>query len=201
MNKLHDGFRNPTVAEVFAAHTGRQIDKWEHYFPIYEKHFAKYVGKSPRVLELGVDHGGSLQMWKAYFGPGAVIVGVDINRLSMFEEDQIITIAADQTDKDLAQLGPFDIVIDDGSHYLAHQIESFRHLWPETTGVYLIEDCHGNYPAVAAVNSVRYEYPWVVVNERAKRIIKGTPSRPLREDEVAARGQFQADGGSPPIDL
>jgi cephalosporin hydroxylase len=190
MNKIQDGLRNPTVAEVFAAHAGRQIDKWEHYFDVYERHFAKYVGKSPRVLELGVDHGGSLQMWKAYFGPGAVIVGVDINTLSMFEEDQIVTIAADQTDKDLAQLGPFDIVIDDGSHYLAHQLESIRHLWPETTGVYLIEDCHHQIPRVAATGAIVYEYPWVIVYERAKRIIKGTPSRPLREDETAARASF-----------
>lgn len=179
--------RNRTVREVFQAHTGRQIDKWEHYFPIYEKHFAKYVGTAVRVLEIGIDHGGSLQMWKEYFGSQSRIVGVDINPDTQFEEDQIETYCYDQYDPSLADLGPFDIVIDDGSHICAHQSITFRHLWPQTKGVYLIEDCHNGYPLLEPHPPIMTRYPWVVVAEKPQRIIKGSPSRELRPDEVEAR--------------
>lgn len=189
--KVQDGFRNRTVREVFQAHTGRQIDKWQHYFDIYEKHFAKYVGKSPRVLEIGVDHGGSLQMWKEYFGPGALIVGVDINPVcKTYEEDQIHVVIADQKDPNLATFGPLDIVIDDGSHDRGDQYRSLCNLWRDTTGVYLIEDCHGDYPLIPGMchgdSAIVSRYPWVLVLERPKRIIKGEPSRRLRDDEVEA---------------
>ncbi len=176
-----------TLFDMFETHRGRQIDKWRHYFPIYEKHFARFQGKSPRVLELGVDHGGSLQLWKRYFGHGAEIIGIDINHEAMFEESQIITVCTDQTDPTIAASGPFDIVIDDGSHNPEHQVLSFEHLWPRCTGVYLIEDCHSVLPAVRNVGGLKYGYPWVVVYERPKRLIRGTPSRPLREDEAEAR--------------
>jgi hypothetical protein len=182
-----------TVWECFQAHQGRQIDKWRHYFDIYEKHFARFVGKSPRVLEIGVDHGGSLQLWKDYFGLGADIIGVDIDeRCFDYAESGITIWIGDQKDLKIASFGPFDIVIDDGSHMPRDQITSFKNLWPSCTGVYLIEDIHVNPSVIYATtseaeNSIGFYYPWVVVVERPQRIIKGTPSRPLREDEKAAR--------------
>src|SRR5208282_5528836 len=121
--------REVTLYDMFESHKGRQIDKWEHYFPIYEKHFERFRGKAPRVLELGVDHGGSLQLWKHYFGRDAEIIGIDINPLAGFQEDQIKVYLYDQTSPDIAHLGPFDIVIDDGSHQAEHQVLSFEHLW------------------------------------------------------------------------
>jgi hypothetical protein len=177
-----------SLLEMFETHGGRQIDKWRHYFPIYEKHFERFRGKSPRVLEIGIDHGGSLQLWKRYFGHGADIHGVDISLDAGFEEPQITThCGIDQKDKDLASLGPFDIVIDDGSHVREDQEVSFANLWPRCTGVYLIEDCHNGYPGLSPTPEIHYAYPWVLVCERSKRIIKGTPSRELRPDEVEAR--------------
>lgn len=178
--------------EIFKSHTGRQIDKWEHYFPIYEKHFAKYRGKRLRLLELGVDHGGSLQMWKKYFGPGADIIGIDRNPQCVgYSEEQITVYEADQCDAGIVTLGPFDIVIDDGSHDPRHQEQSFANLWHATTGVYLIEDIHGGTPTlVNTAEAICYAYPWVVVVERPKRLIVGTPSHPYREDEAEARAKF-----------
>jgi len=181
-----------TLFDMFQSHGGRQIDKWRHYFPIYEKHFERFRGKKIRVLELGVDHGGSLQLWKRYFGAQAEIIGIDTNPLSGFEEPQIKVYLYDQTNKDIALMGPFDIVIDDGSHLQEHQVLSFEHLWPRCTGVYLIEDCHSVYPAVRNVGGLKYQYPWVVVYERPHRMIRGTPSRDLREDEVEARKLYGA---------
>jgi hypothetical protein len=175
---------------MFETHAGRQIDKWSHYLDIYEKHFARFRGKSPRVLELGVDHGGSLQLWKRYFGPGAEIIGVDINPVSVFEEPGINVLVYDQCNPEFAKLGPWDIIIDDGSHNPEHQIKSFENLWPRCQGVYLIEDCHGVQPAVRCPNGLKFSYPWVYVYERPKRMIRGTPSRELREDEADARKLF-----------
>ena len=76
--------------DYFASNSGRLIFKWMHYFDIYEKHFAAFRGRDIKFLEIGVFHGGSLQMWKNYFGPRAQIIGVDINpACKAFEEDGI----------------------------------------------------------------------------------------------------------------
>ena len=173
---------------------GRQVDKWRHYMEIYERHFAKYQGEAVRLLEIGVDHGGSLQMWKEYFGKGVEITGVDINPVCKeYEEDQIKVVIADQCDPALARLGPFDIVIDDGSHLKQHQSQSFLTLWPHCTGTYLIEDCHDGFPSLSPHRDfLEYRYPWVIVLERPKRIIRGTPSRELRPDEALARANYGA---------
>jgi hypothetical protein len=175
---------------MFESHNGRQIDKWSHYLDIYEKHFARFRGKSPRVLEIGVDHGGSLQLWKRYFGHGAEIIGVDVVDYRLFKEEQINVYKYDQKDPSICSLGPFDIVIDDGSHVREDQEISFANLWPRCRGVYLIEDCHNGYPALTDNPPIHYAYPWVLVVERPKRIIRGTPSRELRPDEVEARKLF-----------
>ena len=72
----------------FKKNTGRLIYKWQHYFEIYDKHFSRFRGKEIVVLEIGVFQGGSLQMWKNYFGPGAKIYGIDIDpRCKNFEEE------------------------------------------------------------------------------------------------------------------
>ena len=181
-----------TVSDLFFAHKGKQIDKWSHYLDIYEKHFAKYCGTRVRILEIGIDHGGSLQLWKSYFGEHAEIIGVDINpACKEFEEDQIKVVIADQCDPVLSRLGPFDIVIDDGSHVRQHQAQTFLNLWPRTLGVYLIEDCHEGFPSLSPYKDfLEYRYPWVIALERPKRIIRGTPSRELRADEIEARAKY-----------
>ena len=178
-----------TIEQRIRAHDGRQIDKWAHYGRIYDRHLAHLWTRVHRVLEIGVDHGGSLQLWKSVF-PWAVIVGLDINpACKEYEEDGIQIVTGDQTDTKLLQsLGGFDIVIDDGSHDRTHQSTSFTALWPSTRMVYVIEDCHGVYPAIITQDRVlHYQYPWVLVLERPERIIRGTPSRELRPDEAAAR--------------
>jgi len=171
----------------FRHHTGRRVDKWRHYFEIYDRHFERFRGKRIRVLEIGIDHGGSLQLWKTYFGMDARIVGLDIDpRCADFAEDQIEVRIGNQSDTALLKsLGPFDIVIDDGSHRLQDQLASYEALWPVTKGVYLIEDCHYEIPDLRP-SELTYTYPWVVVAEKPQRLIRGTASRELRPDEVEA---------------
>jgi len=143
---------NPLEA-YFWHNPGRLIDKWHHYFGIYHRHFAPFRGRSPVVLEIGVYHGGSLQMWRDYFGPGARIVGIDIDpRCRQFEEAQISVLTGDQQDRDFLaqvkrQLPHVDIVIDDGGHTMQQQITAFEELYPhvQPNGIYLCEDVQTSF--------------------------------------------------------
>ena len=137
----------------FDHNDGRLIHKWLHYFPIYERHLRPLRGRPVRMLEIGVSHGGSLQMWRHYFGRRGRIVGIDIDpRVAALAEPGVAVEVGDQSDGVfLAQLaerhGPFDIVIDDGGHVPAHQVASLEHLWPfvKDGGLYIVEDLHTNY--------------------------------------------------------
>ena len=57
------------LERYFHANDDRLIDKWSHYFNIYDQYFSKYRDREIVILEIGVFQGGSLQMWKNYFGP------------------------------------------------------------------------------------------------------------------------------------
>src|SRR6266700_7302086 len=107
-----------------------------------------------RVLEIGVYSGGSLDMWRTYFGPKAHIIGVDIQEDCIVYERKGIEIKiGDQSDKRFwtefkERVEPIDIVIDDGSHKPRHQITTFNELFPHIKpgGIFLCEDIHG-YPS------------------------------------------------------
>lgn len=120
--------------------------KEDHFIVAYQKHFAGL--KPKRVLEIGVQHGGSLKIWKDMF-PEAEIVGVDIlEECKQYEEDRIKVFIGDQTDvKFLESLGEFDIIIDDGGHTMTQQQVSMKWLLPQVTegGIYVIEDTHTSY--------------------------------------------------------
>lgn len=137
----------------FAQNEGRLIHKWMHYFDIYERHFSRFRGTEVQVVEFGVHQGGSLQMWKHYFGPRCRILGVDINpACKQVEEHQIEVLIGNQEDRrflrSLAQRVPrIDILIDDGGHTMRQQIATYEELFPRLhpNGVYLCEDLHTSY--------------------------------------------------------
>ena len=143
---------NPLEA-YFEANDGRLIHKWMHYFDIYDRHFAAYRGKPVVVLEFGVSHGGSLQMWKSYFGPSAQIIGVDINpKCAKLVEDRVEVVIGDQEDRTFlrglaSRLGHVHVLIEDGGHTATQQIATFEELWPSISdgGVFLMEDLHTSY--------------------------------------------------------
>jgi SAM-dependent methyltransferase len=136
----------------FTTNKGKKITKWKHYFPIYEKHFAPIRNKSIKILEIGILNGGSLEMWRYYF-PEATIVGIDINPLCKEHEQERINVRiGDQTDEKFLQslideFGTFDLIIDDGSHHVAHVNKTFQFLFPKLAddGIYFIEDTHAAY--------------------------------------------------------
>jgi cephalosporin hydroxylase len=123
------------------------------YAAPYERHIARLRHQPVTLLEIGIGGysnqargGASLRMWKAYF-PAGTIIGLDIEDKSQFAEERITILQGDQGDRaflrDLAtRYGPFDIVIDDGSHRSEHVIASFEALFPHLRdgGVYVVED-------------------------------------------------------------
>ena len=137
----------------FRRHTGRRLHKWLHYFEIYDRHFSRFRGTAPVVLEFGVSQGGSLEMWQEYFGPGARLYGVDINpACRRFEEEGVRIFIGDQGDRAflrrlVREVPRPDILIDDGGHLMAQQIATFEELYShvQPSGVYLCEDLHTSY--------------------------------------------------------
>ncbi len=137
----------------FLANTGHPIHKNLHYFPAYERHFGHYVGRPLTMIEIGAGGGGSSQMWRAYFGPLAKIVSLDIRpECKAFENEQVSVRIGDQSDEAflaevLEEFGNPHIVLDDGSHLMKHVAASFNYLYPRTAvnGIYMVEDLHTAY--------------------------------------------------------
>ncbi len=137
----------------FLTNQGKAIHKWSHYFPAYERHFAPWRGRTLTFLEIGVAKGGSLAMWRRYFGPLARIVGADIDpKCKAHEGEGVAVRIGDQADPKFLQalvdeFGVPDVVLDDGGHHMDQIAASFAFLYPrmEKNGVYLVEDLHTAY--------------------------------------------------------
>src|SRR5438270_3924347 len=91
------------LLDVFMEHTGKAIDKWEQYFGVYECELGDLVsdGQPLRLLEIGVQNGGSLELWKKFLPAGSVVRGLDIDaRIASleFESSEVRADVADATD-------------------------------------------------------------------------------------------------------
>ena len=148
-----DAPTNP-LFDAFSADTN--VHKWHHYFDIYTKHFDQYRDRPIKMLEIGVFRGGSLRMWKDYFHPDSTIVGIDIDKTckdhEIADRNVFVRIGSQADPRFLAEVnrefGPFDIILDDGSHKTHHQNISFGVLFRSALkdgGCYMVEDVHGNY--------------------------------------------------------
>jgi len=141
------------IEELFFTNAGRAAVKWIHYLPFYDQVFAPFRGKPVRMLEIGVFQGGSLELWRRYFGPEAVLFGIDIDPACTARVDppNEVRIGSQDDANFLAgvveEMGGVDIVLDDGSHVARHQRAAFQALWPQLNdgGMYVIEDLHTSY--------------------------------------------------------
>ncbi len=123
-----------------------------HYTYVYDVLFKPLRAKPITLLEIGVWEGASLALWERYFAK-ATIVGIDLDLSRIrFQFERAIAVQGDATGTGTLQAlidahAPFDIVIDDGSHFAAHAQASFHHLWPHMRpgGYYCIEDLHAYY--------------------------------------------------------
>ena len=141
------------LEKFFIEKEHRLMHKWSHYFEIYDRHFQQYRGREINLLEIGISHGGSLEMWDYYFEGKTNIFAVDINpECKKFEtENTKVFIGSQQDAAFLNQLKkdipPIDILIDDGGHTMKQQITTFNILYDHVKdgGLYLCEDLHTSY--------------------------------------------------------
>ena len=127
--------------------------KLSTYFNVYDQLLSKYRDKSVVFLEIGILDGGSLFMWRDFFGPQARIIGVDLNpEAKKWEEEGFEIFIGDQSSAEfwkntLNTIGKLDIVLDDGGHTYEQQIMTTESVIPfiNDGGVIIIEDCHTSY--------------------------------------------------------
>jgi len=141
------------LLDIYAGNEGVKVHKWHHYLPLYDRYFSRYRGTPVKFLEIGVNNGGSMQMWRRYFGPDAVICGIDINpECAQYDGQSGMVRIGSQDDpeflaKVVQEMGGVDLVLDDGSHRMAHIDTSLKALFPLLSqhGTYMIEDLHTAY--------------------------------------------------------
>lgn len=145
-----------SLSKLFATDSLNRIgkrhgtDKYRHgYLPFYERHLRSLQASQVVLLEIGVFKGQSLRMWADFFVNGKII-GADIARERFIQGDRIACHQVDQSSMDsLGELRAqfsdgFDIIVDDGSHVMAHQQLTLAMLFPilKPGGFYVIEDLH-----------------------------------------------------------
>lgn len=127
--------------------------KHSTYFDVYDELFKSYVGKPITFLEIGVANGGSLFMWREFFGPQSRIIGVDLNpEVAVWRDYDFEIYIGDQSDPKfwenlLKEVGPIDIVLDDGGHTFLQQITTVESLVNSMVpdGLIVVEDTHTSY--------------------------------------------------------
>ena len=158
--KPHDGGSQVESGErslrrLYDAHTGKVSDKWSLYLETYDRIFSSLRNEPIRLLEIGVQNGGSLELWKKYFPRAELILGCDVDPTCgtlQFNDDNIKVVVGDaNTDKTNEEIigfsRNFDIVIDDGSHKSSDIIKSFSRYFERVSenGIYIAEDLHCSY--------------------------------------------------------
>ena len=143
------------LINICETHIGKVSDKWSLYISEYDKLFTSVRSKKIRLLEIGVQNGGSLEIWSKYFYQGDLFVGCDINpscALLQYDDKRVNVIVGD-ANSDLAYSkitaisDKFDLIIDDGSHTSSDIIKSFIKYFPHLAddGLFIVEDLHCSY--------------------------------------------------------
>jgi hypothetical protein len=136
---------------IFSQKIKRRSDKWRPYFDVYERHFGPWRFRDGTFVEVGVQGGGSLEMWREYFARDMHVVGIDIDHnvprvpgTEVIIGDQANNVFWDEFLKDHPKISCF---LDDGSHVNSHQLLTFCRVWPhvEEGGVFICEDTHTSY--------------------------------------------------------
>ena len=148
------------------------------YFDIYDKIFNEYQDKQITFVEVGVLLGGSLFMWKNYFGDKARIIGIDLNPdAKQWEKDGFEIYIGSQSDpefwkKFISDVGPIDVFLDDGGHTFVQQIVTTENLLENIKdgGVLVVEDTHTSYmPGFGdtKISFINYVKVWIdIINSR-----------------------------------
>ena len=140
--------------------------KWSNYFQVYEKKFSRYRNKKIKFVEIGVANGGSLFMWKNYFGKKAKIIGIDLNpNAKKLEKYGFKIYMGNQSDKKFwdkfyKKEGKIDLILDDGGHKNLQQISTVHHSIPfiRDGGKIIVEDTSTSYLKKEFNNPSKYSF-------------------------------------------
>lgn len=144
-----------TLKELYQEHQGKTSDKWSIYLSEYERIFRDFRNREINLLEIGIQNGGSLELWASYFGYAKKLVGCDINQdcLRLKYKDPRIAVVVGDANIDETELiifshaNRYDLIIDDGSHSSSDVVKSFARYFPHLAddGLFIIEDLHCSY--------------------------------------------------------
>ncbi|ARU32296.1 hypothetical protein CAP31_11795 [Sulfuriferula sp. AH1] len=144
-----------TVFQLYEEHVGKVSDKWFLYLNEYNRLLYGYQDKPVRLLEIGIQNGGSLEILSCYFSKAEKIIGCDIDQRCeqlRFDDHRISIVVGDVNSDDcqqriLQQSTSFDIIVDDGSHKSSDIVRAFARYFPYLNdgGIYVVEDLHCSY--------------------------------------------------------
>ncbi|CAB3687781.1 class I SAM-dependent methyltransferase [Achromobacter pestifer] len=144
-----------SLRELYGHHAGKVSDKWEIYLDEYERTLEPHRDQPVHLLEIGIQNGGSLEIWLSYFSNVVRLIGCDINpdcaKLT-YADPRIRVIVGDANTPDTynaitGECEQFDIIIDDGSHRSGDIVKSFCLYFPTLaeSGTFIVEDLHCSY--------------------------------------------------------
>jgi hypothetical protein len=144
-----------SLQQFYESHDGKATDKWTIYLRTYDRVFRSYRDNRIRLLEIGIQNGGSLEIWSRYFQEGERFVGCDIDPAcgALTYEDPRISVIIGDANEALTRAAvlecsaAYDIVIDDGSHRSGDIVKAFANYFPVVAdgGMFVAEDLHCSY--------------------------------------------------------
>ena len=144
-----------TIRQIFEQHNGKLSDKWTLYLGEWDRLFSPYRDLQIRLLEIGIQNGGSLEVFGKYFSRAEKIIGCDIDPKCenlWYDDGRIAVVVGDAnssgSESEILRHAPaFDIIIDDGSHKSGDIVRSFARYFPHVSdgGIYIVEDLHSSY--------------------------------------------------------
>jgi len=151
-SKLGKMDKSSTYSHLFSREIKGSL-KWNHYSTVYDELLSKYTSQTNlKVLEIGVQDGGSQRILKEYFHSSATIMGIDVDKRCLnLDTGTLLRLGSSRDEKFLQsvirEMGGVDVVIDDGSHRSSDQKIAFETLFPllSNDGIYIVEDMEHSY--------------------------------------------------------
>ena len=192
--------------EIGLKHDTDKASEVHDYLKKYQKYLPFERPDELKILEIGVLDGASTRTWKDYYYKSQII-GIDINPdCKKYEEERITIEIGSQIDgeflkKVVDKYGPFDMILDDGSHVNSHVIYSFEQLWGsvKSQGVYVVEDTATSYweyyGGKLRTPGTMIEYFKNVIDEVnfAGEVVENKPNANARRDDYLL-DQFKRKG-------
>jgi hypothetical protein len=141
-----------SLHSFYLEHEDKISHKYFSYFEIYDRAFAPFRTSKVRLLEIGIQNGGSLEIWSKYFPEHSILIGCDIDencKKLHYEINSIKVVVGDILSEEIqmtlaSHASQFDIIIDDGSHASGDIIQAFARFFPKLAdgGLFVVEDLH-----------------------------------------------------------